>query len=209
MLAKSILRMTYRLLAGNPSAKEVEESPASNADILDSGVNKLLNAVVREILHGYRLERDGIHGVYHWSRVLENGLRLAELNGSRPHVVALFAVFHDARRWNDYHDPDHGKRGADLAAELRGRMFQMSDDDFALLYRACERHTTGRDDESLTVRTCWDADRLDLPRLGIVVDPDRLCTDEARRPTIIRWADERGWRGYAGPYVDAEWLATG
>lgn len=209
MLAKSFLRMTYRMLAGNPQTRVVDESGNGTAGFVDPESTVSLGALVREILRSYRLDRDGIHGVYHWARVLENGLRLAEINGARRSVVALFAIFHDSRRRNDYYDPDHGKRGAELASELRGRLFEMPDDEFALLYRACERHTTGREDESLTVRTCWDADRLDLPRLGIVVDRDRLCTDEARRPEIIRWADERGWRGHVGAYVDTEWLVLG
>lgn len=38
-----------------------------------------LEAVVHAILEDYALPSDGIHGVSHWARVLENGLRLTEL----------------------------------------------------------------------------------------------------------------------------------
>ena len=62
-----------------------------------------------------------------------NGLRLAEATGAKVEVVQLFAVFHDSRRIDD----NHGRSGSDLAAELRGSLFDLPDADFALLYEAC------------------------------------------------------------------------
>jgi hypothetical protein len=47
-------------------------------------------------------------------------------------IVQLFAVFHDARRINESVDDRHGRRGADLAVELRGRLFDLPDADFNL-----------------------------------------------------------------------------
>ncbi len=41
-----------------------------------------LAAIVRVILDGYVLPVQGLHGVVHWARVLENGLRIAEANGA-------------------------------------------------------------------------------------------------------------------------------
>ena len=38
------------------------------------------------------------------------------------------------------------------------------------------------------VQCCWDADRLDLGRVGIRACPDRLCTAAGRTPKIIEWA---------------------
>ena len=43
-------------------------------------------------------------------------------------------------------------------------------------------------DELESPDTCWDADRLDLPRLGIATDPARLCTGQAMQPAFYRWA---------------------
>ncbi|HSW29094.1 MAG TPA: hypothetical protein VLH75_06290 [Longimicrobiales bacterium] len=37
------------------------------------------------------------------------------LEGADPLVADLFALFHDARRWNDGGDREHGARGAALA----------------------------------------------------------------------------------------------
>ena len=59
---------------------------------------------------------------------------LAEETGSDERVAAYFALFHDARRFNDDHDPDHGQRGADLAAQWRGEMFELEDEAFDALY---------------------------------------------------------------------------
>ncbi|MCL1979565.1 MAG: hypothetical protein FWG62_00615, partial [Proteobacteria bacterium] len=54
----------------------------------------------------------GLHGLSHWARVYDNGLRLAAETGADRQVVALFALFHDSRRLTEQADPDHGPRGA-------------------------------------------------------------------------------------------------
>ena len=161
--------------------------------------------IIAEILSGYSLPARGFHGVVHWARVLENGLKLAESTGANVEVIRLFAVFHDSRRENDGTDDGHGRRGADLAATLRGRLFDLSGTDFALLYRACEWHTEGRTDADITVQTCWDADRLDLGRVGIVPSPKYLCTPAAKVTAIIDWAYSRSVKGYEPDFVTREW----
>lgn len=82
------------------------------------------------------------HGVSHWARVLENGLRLAKETGASIEVVQLFAVFRDSRRVNEGVDDGHGKRGAELAAAFRGDWFNLPNADFDLLYAACAGNTT-------------------------------------------------------------------
>ena len=77
-------------------------------------------AIVRENLEGYALPVRGDHGVLHWARVLENGLRIAEVNGADREVVTLFALFHDSRRINGFQDDGYGQRGGDFARSLRG-----------------------------------------------------------------------------------------
>jgi len=146
-----------------------------------------MKAIVQAILKEYSLPVAGIHGPTHWARVLENGLRLCELTGANIEVVKLFAVFHDSRRENEGFDPGHGRRGAELAVQLR-HLFTLSDTEFALLYAACAGHTDELTDPDVTVKTCFCADRLDLGRVGIFPDL-RLCIPAAR--TIIEWADAR------------------
>jgi uncharacterized protein len=108
--------------------------------------------------------------------VLENGLRIAEANGADTEVVTLFALFHDSRRVNDFHDPGHGLRGARLAESLRGSLVHLDNRRFRLLYEACRLHTDGLTEGDPTVLACWDADRLDLGRVGTTPSPVYLGT---------------------------------
>ncbi|MCA9221659.1 MAG: hypothetical protein KDA71_15110 [Planctomycetales bacterium] len=164
-------------------------------------VRVVLNAVLEE----YELPLDGFHGVSHWARVLENGLRLSGATGANLDVVRLFAVLHDSRRVNEGTDPDHGQRAADFAVSLRGIVFNLPDDEFALLYRACAGHTHERTHPDATIQTCWDSDRLDLGRVGIMPQPSRLCTEVARRRETILWADGRASFGIVPDFVKTEW----
>lgn len=158
----------------------------------------LSRELLRAIRAQYALPWRGTHGVTHWARVRETGLRLAAHTGGDPAVVELFAVLHDARRRNEGDDPGHGARGADLAATLRGTLIRLSDAAFALLHVACADHTKGLIEADVTLQTCWDADRLDLGRVGIVPDPARLCTSAARDPGLRAWAYERSLRDDGG-----------
>ena len=164
-----------------------------------------LSIIVHAVLEGYALPWGGDHGVAHWARVLENGLRLAEVTGADTAVVTLFAVLHDSRRVNEATDPEHGPRAAEFALSLRGHLFDLPDREFRLLHRACAGHTHERTHPDVTIRTCWDADRLDLGRVGITPHPSRLGTEAARRPEMIRWADGRASFGVVPEFVREEW----
>jgi uncharacterized protein len=154
-----------------------------------------IRAVIAAVQDQYRLDWNGIHGLAHWERVRENGLRLAALTGARTDVVELFAYFHDACRHNDSRDPEHGARGAALARTLVGSAFTLDSEGLDLLVGACTGHTRGETVAEITVATCWDADRLDLARVGKTPRPDRLCTAAARDPEIIVWASGRSLLG--------------
>lgn len=150
--------------------------------------------VVSRILDQYRLNPFGTHGLSHWARVMEIGLALAEKNGADPAVIRYFALFHDSRRRNEGIDFHHGLRGAELATRLREELIDLNDKKFALLITACSDHTKGKTHPDKTIATCWDADRLDLARVGKIPDPSRLCTREAKEPAMIEWASERAAR---------------
>lgn len=124
----------------------------------------------------YRLDWNGIHGVKHWARVRANGLALAKEHGANTTVVELFAFLHDSCRENDGRDPLHGSRAADLACRLQGDLINLDSTDLDLLVIACRGHTHEPWHQDPTIGTCWDADRLDLTRIDIVPDPNRLCT---------------------------------
>jgi uncharacterized protein len=161
-------------------------------DFDEPHVLKLLRAIKEQ----YVLDWKGIHGASHWARVWVNGMRLAEETGAIREVVGFFALFHDARRFNDRTDPEHGKRGADLAARWRGEFFDLNNEDFDLLYTACAYHADGLTEAEVTVQTCWDADRLDLGRVGIQPTSRYLCTEAARGIDILKWADSRACLHY-------------
>jgi len=153
--------------------------------------------LIENIRRRYALDWNGIHGVSHWRRVHENGLRLAKATGARTAVVELFAYLHDALRVNNGIDPDHGARAAEWARSLCGSAFHLAPDEMELLVVACHCHTDGLTSGEVTVVTCWDADRLDLGRVGIEPDPKRLCTEAARDPETMAWAYERSLGGSA------------
>ena len=150
--------------------------------------------LVRIIRDQFALEWGGIHGAPHWTRVCENGLRLAELTGAKPKVIELFAFLHDARRLNDDYDPDHGPRATLFARRLAGSAFELEPSDLELLLAACRDHSDGLTSGDITVLTCWDADRLDLGRVGIKPRMTHLCTAAARDAAIIKWAYKRSLR---------------
>jgi len=144
----------------------------------------LIDAVTKQL----SINPLGIHGLSHWARVYANGMHLAAINGADTDIVELFALFHDSRRLNENADPEHGPRGAELVQHLHGFLPPLTTDKLEMLLTACRLHTTARTHENLSVQTCFDADRLDLGRIGKTVDPAYLCTAAARDPQTIAWA---------------------
>lgn len=117
------------------------------------------------------------HGPKHWRQVETNGLRLAWLNGADRDLVRLFAAYHDAKRENEGYDPQHGYRAAELAVADHGIRFSLLPEDLEKLVYALQLHNGGEVSDDLTVGTCWDADRMDLPRVGAQVDPEYMSTE--------------------------------
>jgi uncharacterized protein len=154
-------------------------------------------ALITDIRNQFQINWRGIHGISHWARVYENGMRLADLTNAKITVVQLFALFHDACRYSEGSDPRHGPRGAELAAHYRTTHLKaVSDADFELLFVACFLHTSANTHEDITIQTCFDSDRLDLGRVGTIPDPRYLCTKAAKSPNMIAWAldnSEAGW----------------
>jgi uncharacterized protein len=148
-------------------------------------------ALIKRLKLEFALNWRGIHGVRHWSRVRINGLYLAKLNGANTEIIELFAFLHDSKRENDNEDPLHGQRGAEFAETLRNTLIKLNDHDFELLKYACKYHSDGLTEGDITVQTCWDADRLDLGRVGILPNPKYLCTVEAKNPEVIEAAYQR------------------
>jgi uncharacterized protein len=124
------------------------------------------------------------HGEEHWRRVATHGLDLAGEVGADPLIVVLFALFHDCMRFDQYRDPDHGKRGGFLACCLNTELIGLPDDRLDLLYAACAGHPDGSTTKDPTIGACWDADRLDLYRFEQGVTSGTWSTSPGRTSQV-------------------------
>ncbi len=125
-----------------------------------------------------------LHGIGHWDRVYENGMRLVT-PGVNPLVVGLFAYLHDSCRMNDGLDFQHGQRAAEWIETLRNTYLKnVSDENIGLIQEACRLHTIVHNTGNPSIDACFDADRLDLWRVGIVPDPDKLATEKGKEIAI-------------------------
>ena len=148
-----------------------------------------LDALLAEVRAGSTGIGSHIHGELHWRTVGANGLWLAEaLDGADTYVIFLFALLHDSMRENDSVDPGHGPRAAAFARALHAEgLFPATTVQLETLQYACFEHTNGLVSDDPTVGCCWDADRLDLPRVGIQPDPARFSTARAHEgPPMIK-----------------------
>lgn len=134
-------------------------------------------AAIMEHVFANRPYLSDVHGIEHWHQVEYNGLFLASRTGADVDVVRLFAIFHDSKRFDDGYDPGHGERGAEFARECReAKLFEIDDERFEKLYHACKFHTHECRNDDSTISTCYDADRLDLGRVGFPLDPQKMAT---------------------------------
>lgn len=156
-----------------------------------STVNRIVEAITRE----YRLDLGGVHGVWHWLRVRANGLALAAATpDADTEVIELFALLHDAQRWDEWEDLGHGARAAEFADRLHAEgLVPLERARLAVLKRACRGHTVQRRSKDPTVGCCFDADRLDLSRLGTPPDDRYFSTRASRDPDLRRLAWGRGY----------------
>jgi len=152
------------------------DTPKSDAMGMDVAPDRVLEYVLAHAT----ADVASIHGLSHWRRVERYGRLPAVREGCDPLTVVLFAYPHDFLRENDGSDPRHGPRAADfierhwadvgaaVAADLLGELA------FA---------------PSREVALCWDADRLDLPRVGIEPALEYFHTDAAK--AIVRSGEYR------------------
>ena len=139
----------------------------------------------------FQLSHNGHHGLEHWMRVLLNGRLLAEDNGADIEVVEHFALVHDVMRESENLDLHHGPRAADFVKSIVGTWITLDDQQMHKLMDACRYHSVGRLDRDITVQTCWDADRLDLGRVGIQPKSAYLGSSLARDQNFMKMAYER------------------
>ena len=137
------------------------------------------------------LNPKGIHGIAHWQRVQENGLKLAKHNGANKDIVRLFSFLHDCCREDDNSDPEHGPRAAAFTETLRDRQIVADDHIFEKLIVAIRDHTEVINHSDIDIATCWDADRLDIGRVRIKPHRRYLNTNIAKKDWVMNWAYRR------------------
>ena len=125
----------------------------------------------------FKLDWHGIHGANHWARVLHHGKNIAQLRKADLLVVELFGFLHDSCRLDDGFDPRHGKRAAEFAHGIHGDFYRINPKQLDQLCYALSCHSDGDISKDATIQTCWDADRLDLGRVGIFPSPNYLSPE--------------------------------
>ena len=139
-----------------------------------------------------------LHGEGHWKSVAWTGLHLApEVSGCDPVLVFLFGLLHDCKCLHDGYDRDHGRRAGAFARGLNGHLFHLAPEQAECLGYACDAHADGGTSADPTIGLCWDADRLNLWRIGARPDPQFLSTGPAKRQEVIRRA-----AGMEGQHLD-------
>ena len=119
-----------------------------------------------------------LHGVDHWRQVGRNGEQLAaDTQGADLQIVRVFAAFHDSQRRNEGPDLEHGTRAAEVVRSLG---LDLSPERMETLCAALVDHDRGRVSDDPTIGVCWDADRLELARVGFRVRLDLLSTEAGR-----------------------------
>lgn len=146
---------------------------------------ELLDLVARQ----FKLDIGSDHGLSHWKRVEEIGRYLVKHTKADPEVVCLFSYLHDSKRENESHDPEHGRRAGFFIKELYDKdILNISQKQLSQLTFACEHHSNPNvKSDNITIQTCWDADRLDLWRVGIVPHKHFLNTDFAKQEKVIQF----------------------
>lgn len=126
------------------------------------------------------------HGPDHWNRVARNVLFLRQHYTFDVEVGISFALLHDCQRKCDGDDSPHGLRGKILVEQLTHQpWWTLTKNQTHQVQVACQYHTQAQPwlwlESDTTTHACFDADRLDLVRVGIDPDSAFLFTQKAKQ----------------------------
>ena len=118
------------------------------------------------------------HGITHWQHVEAFGLMMAEqCPAADKEVIRWFAYLHDSMRGSDSTEISHGAAAAKFIRKIRNTFLKdLTDEQIRILKLACKSHNVRRRTGDLTADICLDADRLDLPRVGIKPEPRKMAS---------------------------------
>jgi uncharacterized protein len=135
-------------------------------------MDDLIQRLQAYTLRIFRCGPYSVHGPSHWKNVDHSAQLICREVPGDLLVVRYFAFLHDACRCDDGADLDHGPRSADGLPNLPPELAVLTPAQMAVLEHAIRHHTDGDTSDDPTIGTCWDSDRLDLGRVGII--PSRL-----------------------------------
>lgn len=152
-----------------------------------------ISSKIVEICRQNTLSKElSLHGLAHHSRVHLNAklicMHHSEVNFK---VCSLFAFLHDIGRLNDGIDIEHGDRSSLIVKEIGSCALNLDIKGFDQLVFAIKHHSDGYTSKDMTIGACWDADRLDLYRVGIMPKSEKLNTAYAKQIDVIESASNR------------------
>jgi len=128
----------------------------------------------------------GLHGLSHLRRVAILSGRLASATGEDVEAAVVMGFLHDGARTDDKGGNGHAHDSAVLARQLLKMFYPHLEAD-----RICDaiaRHADGEVTGDTLTACLWDADRLELKRIGRTIDLDLLSTRVAKRLARARAA---------------------
>lgn len=142
--------------------------------------------LLKEIIDNFKLNIDGDHGLNHWTRVYKNTQLLSTYYNINSDVFELFAILHDSKREDEFEDINHGKRAAKYIKQLIiDNKINLNYEDQRRLIYACSNHTKSNKKaklyQDIIVQICFDSDRLDIGRVGIIPEEKYFNTDYAKK----------------------------
>jgi uncharacterized protein len=146
-----------------------------------------LEQVIDELVLLAPMKSSIIHGERHWQCVAYIGLQLAKaVSSCDPLLVLIFSIIHDSMRLSDGSDRDHPRKACLLIEGMNHSQFSLSSHQMNILRKAVLYHSDGNISPDPTIGVCWDSDRLDLWRCGVIPEEEFLSTSAAKR--LIQWS---------------------
>ena len=138
--------------------------------------------------------RSPIHGELHWRAVSQAGIEIAKLNGGRTEIAMAFGLIHDSQRLCDDWDPEHGLRAAKWASKSKRLLDLIGKDGRDIVAAAARDHEKGKVTQDRNIGTCWDADRINLWRVGLMPHADFFSVLKGDHFQKMRLSYKTGWR---------------
>ncbi len=153
---------------------------------------KEYDTLLKALKENFSLKDSDYHNIKHWNRVYKISKFLSTHYNIKSKVFKYFALFHDIGRTDETNNYEHGDDGRNLALKYR-KYIDLNDDDFERLIYACKWHTKPLDINNKlykdkVVKICWDSDRLDLVRLNIKINKDKLFNKFSKSDECLEFA---------------------